>query len=637
MSILNILRTTFGLEDFRAGQQQVIERLLDGGSTLAIFPTGAGKSLCYQLPGVVLEGLTLVVSPLIALMKDQLDALQRRGVPAARLDSSLGAAQSRQVYAALRRGELKLLYVAPERLGNERFLETIASLPIALLAVDEAHCISEWGHNFRPDYMKLAALAKQLGVPRILALTATATPDVADSIARAFAIPPEGVVRCPSHRPNLQLHMQPGSPAERDRRLLQAIPQGPSIVYVTLQRTAEEVARKLREAGYKAMAYHAGLDAEQRTRIQDEFMASDSAVVVATIAFGMGVDKSDIRGVIHYNLPKSVENYAQEIGRAGRDGGVSACTLLAAPGDKIALENFTFGDTPTPEAVEGLLDEILSAGPEFDVSVYDLSQRYDIRNLVVETVLTYLELDGVIRSTRPFYAEYKLSWLHNEQEVLRRFDPARAEFLRRMLACGQPGRKWIRLDVHHAALSLDEPRERLIRALNFLEEQGDVELQVAGVRQGYRRLPGEHWKAEILERQLQRFRQREERDLVRLAEMQKLVHGRTCTTAALLSYFGEELAQPCATCGVCLGQPPDPPAGENAQITDVERQVIERVRRTEHSALAHPRQLTRFLCGLTSPASTKARLGKHPDFGSLAHIPFQDVLEEVAHSNAGVR
>ncbi|MCW5872917.1 MAG: ATP-dependent DNA helicase RecQ, partial [Candidatus Eremiobacteraeota bacterium] len=343
----NILQSTFGLQHFRPGQEAVIQRLLSGGSALAIFPTGAGKSLCYQLPAVALEGLTLVISPLIALMKDQLDALRQRGVAAARLDSSLTAEQTRGVYSDLRQNRLKLLYIAPERLGNERFLETLKLLPIALLAVDEAHCISEWGHNFRPDYMKLARLARVLQVPRVLALTATATPAVAESIARAFDIPAEGIIRSPFHRPNLHLEMQPGRADTRNQRLLSALQPGPNIVYVTLQRTAEEVARFLSSHGRPAVAYHAGLEAEQRSRIQDEYMASPEGVVVATIAFGMGVDKADIRSVIHYNLPKSIENYAQEIGRAGRDGEVSRCTLLAAPEDAIALENFTFGDTPT--------------------------------------------------------------------------------------------------------------------------------------------------------------------------------------------------------------------------------------------------------------------------------------------------
>src|SRR5262245_34329383 len=211
-ALTDLLRSTFGFAEFRDGQVAVVDQLLAGKSVLAIFPTGAGKSLCYQLPAMVLDGLTLVVSPLIALMKDQLDFLKSRGVPAARLDSSLTAAEARQVYLDLRAGTLKLLYVSPERLANERFLQTLRTLRIALLAVDEAHCISEWGHNFRPDYLKLAALAKDLHVGRVLGLTATAPPAVATDIARAFGIAADDIVRTGFYGPNLPLHRTPCRP-----------------------------------------------------------------------------------------------------------------------------------------------------------------------------------------------------------------------------------------------------------------------------------------------------------------------------------------------------------------------------------------------------------------------------------------
>ena len=344
----------------------VVDRLLAGKSVLAIFPTGGGKSLCYQLPALMLDGLTLVVSPLIALMKDQIDFLKtrkRRRPPGSIRRSA--SDEVRQVYADLRAGTLKLLYVSPERLANERFLQTLRTLKIALLAVDEAHCISEWGHNFRPDYLKLAALAKDLRVGRVLGLTATATPAVAGQIAAAFGIDPADVVRTGFYRPNLTLHLTPCQPHQADELLGERLaerPPGATIVYVTLQRTAEDVAKRLGEQGVPAKAYHAGLDAELRHAIQDWFMADPHAVVVATIAFGMGIDKANIRYVYHYNLPKSLENYAQEIGRAGRDGLPSVCEVFVCPQDRIALENFVYGDTPTREAVQGVVADVLGRG-----------------------------------------------------------------------------------------------------------------------------------------------------------------------------------------------------------------------------------------------------------------------------------
>ena len=293
--LLATLRGTFGFPEFRPGQLEVIQTLLAGRSALAIFPTGAGKSLCYQLAALHLPGLTVVVSPLIALMKDQLEFLERHAVPAARVDSTRDAAALRQTAADLRARRLKLLYASPERLGNERFLATLQSAgDISLLVVDEAHCISEWGHNFRPDYLKLARLARTLRAERVLALTATATPAVAADIARGFGIGEADQVHTGFHRPNLFLRV---TPVPRDRsldllvqRLRDRQPPGPVVVYVTLQKTAETVAAALAAAGIDARPYHAGLEDEPRAATQDWFMRGSAPVVVATIAFGMGID-----------------------------------------------------------------------------------------------------------------------------------------------------------------------------------------------------------------------------------------------------------------------------------------------------------------------------------------------------------
>ncbi|MEM6795815.1 MAG: ATP-dependent DNA helicase RecQ [Acidobacteriota bacterium] len=318
-----VLEERFGFGSFREGQEEVIRHLLGGHSAAAVFPTGGDKSLCYQLPALLLEGLTLVVSPLIALMKDQIDALERRGIRAARLDSSLDQDGYRAVMDGLRDGSLRILYVAPERFNNERFRQTLERQRVALFAVDEAHCISEWGHNFRPDYLKLPVYARRCGAQRLLALTATAPPKVLADIRRGFEIREEHATVTGFYRPNLYLRSSPVDARTRDGALVRSArerPAGPGIVYVTLQRTAERVARLLSDGGVPARHYHAGMKADERARVQEEFLASDGLVIVATIAFGMGIDKPNIRYVDHYNLPKSLENYAQEIGRAGRDG-----------------------------------------------------------------------------------------------------------------------------------------------------------------------------------------------------------------------------------------------------------------------------------------------------------------------------
>ncbi|HWK89390.1 MAG TPA: ATP-dependent DNA helicase RecQ, partial [Longimicrobium sp.] len=402
-----VLRERFGLPGFRPGQREVIGHLLEHGGVLAVFPTGGGKSLCYQLPALLLDGVTVVVSPLIALMKDQIDYLRGRGIEAARLDSSLTRDEAAAVERGLRSGSLRLLYVAPERFNNERFLEQLGRARIALFAVDEAHCISQWGHNFRPDYLKLAETARTVGVERVLALTATATPAVVDDVCASFGIPREAAVVTGFHRPNLFLSTQPASAAARDQLLADRIrtrPPGAGIVYVTLQKTAERVAKVLAEAGIEARPYHAGLQDELRAQVQEWWKASDRAMVVATIAFGMGIDKADVRYVYHYNLPKGLESYSQEIGRAGRDGLPSAVELLGSLEDLGTLENFVYGDTPERESLRGLVQEVADADATFDVAPMTLGNRHDIRQLVLRTALTYLELTGVLRQTTPFYA-----------------------------------------------------------------------------------------------------------------------------------------------------------------------------------------------------------------------------------------
>ncbi|MEO1085765.1 MAG: RecQ family ATP-dependent DNA helicase, partial [Acidobacteriota bacterium] len=436
----------FGFDAFLPGQEEVIGHLLDGHSAAAVFPTGGGKSLCYQLTALELPGLTLVVSPLIALMKDQIDALQKRGVAAARLDSSLDADGYRDVMAKLRTGELKLLYTAPERFNNERFRVTMEQQEISLLAVDEAHCISEWGHNFRPDYLKLAGYAERFGARRVLALTATAPPQVLEDICRGFDIASEHAVRTGFYRPNLALLSTPVDAHGRDAALVERLEgreAGAAIVYVTLQKTAVEVAQRLRDAGFSAQPYHAGLEAEERGRIQEKFLASDDAIVVATIAFGMGIDKSKSRSVYHYNLPKSLENYAQEIGRAGRDGEISICEVLACPDDLAVLRNFAHGDTPDRGAVLELAREILGGEDEaLSLNLNALSSHCDMRLLVVRTLLTYLELGGWIEAGTPTYSVYRFQPNAPSAEILGRFEGQRRDFLRDLFRQAKKARTW---------------------------------------------------------------------------------------------------------------------------------------------------------------------------------------------------
>ncbi|WP_185236627.1 RecQ family ATP-dependent DNA helicase [Teredinibacter franksiae] len=621
-----LLEDTFKLREFRSGQQPIIEALLAGHSALAVFPTGGGKSLCYQLPALMLEGLTLVVSPLIALMKDQVDRLQALNIPAARLDSSVSADELQNIYRQLETGHIKLLYVAPERLSNERFRTRLQRLTICMMAVDEAHCVSEWGHNFRPDYLKLAALAGNLNVGRVLALTATATPAVGDQICDSFGINKANHIQTGFYRANLALTVSTNGGQPREQQLLaqlNARNSEPAIVYVTLQKTAETVAKYLVQHGYKSAPYHAGLKDEPRHQVQEDFMAGNIDVVVATIAFGMGIDKADIRAIYHYNLPKSLENYMQEIGRAGRDGGPAHCELLANTDDLTVLENFTFGDTPDDLALHQLIHWLLEQPPQFDIAVQELAYQFDVRPLVINTLLTYLELEGVISATAPFYTEYKVAFNQSMETALAQFDTARAEFLQRLFATGKTGRIWLTLRPIEAAQQLGEERQRILNALGYLEQQNLVNIKVAGVRQGYRigKLPPS--TNALVERVQTQFKQREQRDIQRLQQVCDWAQTRGCLQQTLVGYFGETLASDCGQCSGCLGNLATLPQRHQQPV---DHSVIQTLRQEANDALKSPRQLARFLCGINSPRASRARLGKHRYFGAMAQSAFAEVL-----------
>ena len=332
---LDILRRYFGLGGFRPGQERLVDDILAGRDCLGIMPTGGGKSLCYQLPAMLLPGLTLVVSPLISLMKDQVDALRGAGIPAACLNSSLGAEEYREVLRGLRRDVYRLLYIAPERLESASFADALGGADVSLVAVDEAHCISQWGQDFRPSYLKIAPCIRALPRrPVVAAFTATATPEVREDIVRLLGLDEPDVLVTGFDRPNLFFDVR--RPADKfvELRNFLARRSGRSgIVYCATRAEVEKVCARLRRAGFAAVQYHAGLPDAERRRSQEDFQFDRAEVMVATNAFGMGIDKSNVAYVVHYNMPKSLEAYYQEAGRAGRDGSEAECVLLYSPAD----------------------------------------------------------------------------------------------------------------------------------------------------------------------------------------------------------------------------------------------------------------------------------------------------------------
>lgn len=340
--LLDPLRLTFGYDKFRPLQREIIEAHLAGRDTFALLPTGGGKSLCFQLPAIVRgTGLTIVISPLIALMKDQVDQLQAAGVAATYLNSSLKAAESRSRMAGLHRGEWRLLYVAPERLMLNQWAENLKAWNVTAIAIDEAHCVSEWGHDFRPEYRQISRLRKLLPKVPIMALTATATERVRTDIITHLKLRDPEVFVASFNRPNLTYRVLPkDGPSKQIIAFIRKREDESGIVYCATRATADRLAEALAGRGYSARAYHAGLDAEERARNQEMFLRDDVKIMCATIAFGMGINKPNVRWVIHHDLPKNIEGYYQETGRAGRDGLPGDCLLLFSAGDAAKQTHF---------------------------------------------------------------------------------------------------------------------------------------------------------------------------------------------------------------------------------------------------------------------------------------------------------
>ena len=403
---LTSLREHFGFDDFREGQREVIGAILAGKDAVVVMPTGSGKSLCYQLPAMMLGGATVVVSPLIALMKDQVDALRSRQLPATFINSSISPAEQRTRIDALRRGQFKLVYVAPERFRSSTFVAAIQSIGVSLFAVDEAHCISTWGHDFRPDYLRLKGALQSLGEVQTLALTATATPYVRSDIIEQLGLSKPETFVSGFDRPNLSIDVvQTETEREKVARIkrLAKTHDGSGIVYASTRKAVEQVAKKLQEQGLEVASYHAGMSDSVRIKAQEDFMVGRTQMIVATNAFGMGIDKAEIRFVAHYQMPGSIEAYYQEIGRAGRDGLPSSCVLLFNYADKNTHDFFIEGSYPGPQLVQSVYDALSSTGlKRIELSAAEIGKRAGASNdMAVQSSLYLLERAGHIQRVAP--------------------------------------------------------------------------------------------------------------------------------------------------------------------------------------------------------------------------------------------
>lgn len=567
--LLELLKIHFSYNSFRPGQERAIDNILAGKDNIVVLPTGGGKSLIYQLPALVLGGITLVVSPLIALMKDQVDSLDKVGIPATFINSTISPDEAAERLNKAASGFYRLVYVAPERFYNKDFLNILKNIKVSLFAIDEAHCISQWGHDFRPSYMRLKDAVKYVGSPPVVALTATATPEVRRDIALQLDLEKPEVVISGFARPNLELAVIPSEASKKVESIVNFLINSPDIgsgiIYTGTRSKADEIAEVLIENNINALVYHAGLDPDSRRWVQESFMAKEKSIVVATNAFGLGIDKSDIRFVIHHDLPGTIEAYYQEAGRAGRDGEPSFCLLFYNRQDRYLREFFIKGDNPDPETVLEVYDYLLSqidleSSPDQSILVTyaEIAKNLSgsIPEMAIGTALKILEKESYISRPKERAANSYLKIKKPFEEIMASISTRaqkQLEVMDKLFSkyANELEEGW-EFSLDEIALVLKLKKESILRTIKILAERDYLEFEPPFRGTEIRILKS--IDSQDLELDFNALREKASRAYEKLDEMESYVYHAGCRQEYILNYFGDHKTSPCGKCDSCKRQ-----------------------------------------------------------------------------------